>query len=108
MIIAEYDKSRIELKLSGHANYARKGEDIVCAAVSALAFTYAEHNGGYTENNGAMVIKAVSRDPVEERILDVIIGGLRMISREYPDNLLIKENIQRHAGETAERKEHEI
>jgi uncharacterized protein YsxB (DUF464 family) len=27
------------IKISGHAGYAKKGEDIVCAGVSALGFT---------------------------------------------------------------------
>lgn len=46
MIQAEFftnkDRGSITLKLSGHAGQAKKGEDIVCAASSILAYTVAQ------------------------------------------------------------------
>ena len=36
------ESGSITLKLTGHAGQAKKGEDIVCAAVSILAYTVAQ------------------------------------------------------------------
>jgi uncharacterized protein YsxB (DUF464 family) len=42
---------KLSLRLEGHAGYARRGKDIVCASASILAYTVAqfvavaEHNG---------------------------------------------------------------
>ena len=46
MVNAEFftnkESGSITLKLTGHAGQAKKGEDIVCAAVSILAYTVAQ------------------------------------------------------------------
>lgn len=46
MVQAEFftdkESGSITLKLSGHAGQAKKGEDIVCAAASILAYTVAQ------------------------------------------------------------------
>lgn len=46
MVKAEFftnkEAGSITLKLSGHAGQAKKGEDIVCAAASILAYTVAQ------------------------------------------------------------------
>ena len=39
MIKIQFDNQEMILKISGHAGYAEKGSDIVCAAVTALAGT---------------------------------------------------------------------
>ncbi len=49
MIKIKLDEENLSLTVTGHADYAEYGKDIVCAGVSslvqALAF-YAENNGG--------------------------------------------------------------
>lgn len=46
MVKAEFftnkESGSISMKLSGHAGQAKKGEDIVCAAASILAYTVAQ------------------------------------------------------------------
>ena len=46
MLTAEFftnkESGSITLKLTGHADQAKKGEDIVCAAASILAYTVAQ------------------------------------------------------------------
>jgi uncharacterized protein YsxB (DUF464 family) len=46
MVTAEFftnkESGSITMKLSGHAGQAKKGEDIVCAAASILAYTVAQ------------------------------------------------------------------
>ena len=39
MIKIAFDPEKYEIKIKGHANHGKKGEDIVCAAVSALFYT---------------------------------------------------------------------
>ena len=42
MIRARYGRRALTLELRGHAQSAPKGQDLVCAAASTLAFTAAE------------------------------------------------------------------
>ena len=46
VVFKKKDNSYISFKIEGHAGYAESGEDIVCSAVSALAYTFAN---GITE-----------------------------------------------------------
>ena len=39
MIKIAFNPKKYEVKITGHANYRKKGEDIVCAAVSTLFYT---------------------------------------------------------------------
>lgn len=39
VVISDNNKNIRKLTVSGHAGYAKKGEDIVCAGVSALTYT---------------------------------------------------------------------
>ena len=39
MIDITFNPKTFELSLTGHANYGKKGEDIVCSAVSTLFYT---------------------------------------------------------------------
>lgn len=88
---------------SGHAGYAKKGTDIVCAAVSALtqsAILALERLVGVN-----LTLKADSKtgflDCVWENIpqkleqSELIIGmvalGLREIQKQYPDHLKVNE-----------------
>lgn len=52
------DGSVIEIRVKGHAGYAEHGEDIVCAAVSALAQT------------ALIGLEKVARHPFESKIAD--------------------------------------
>ena len=38
----EKDKGSIHMKVKGHANYAPKGEDLVCSAATMLVYTVAQ------------------------------------------------------------------
>ncbi|NLD48975.1 MAG: ribosomal-processing cysteine protease Prp [Clostridiaceae bacterium] len=80
--------------VKGHAGVSEAGSDIVCAAVSALAYTAAgallEFTGinGHTEKNGYM--KCVVPDDIPkdkeqkaEIILETIILGFKQIEHSY-------------------------
>lgn len=87
-----------EITISGHANYAEPGKDIVCAAVSVLvqnliASTYklAGYEMKVTEKNG--YISAIKyRDirnmtEVERTLLNSFFIGVEMIAEAYPENV---------------------
>ena len=42
MINVTFDAKTFKLKVEGHANHGKKGEDIVCAAISTLFYTLGE------------------------------------------------------------------
>ena len=87
----------------GHSGYAQAGEDIVCAAVSALtqtaAIAFEEMEIGVTqvdEEAALLTIELPSHLPLNEMhdaqvILRTIIGGLAAIAEEYPDYVSIRE-----------------
>jgi len=77
----------------GHAGYAAKGQDIICAAVSALTMTAVnavEQFSGDTfsyrekENAGEMDFKVTSpMSEASELILKSLLLGLSMIEESY-------------------------
>ena len=82
MIEAVYNKEALTLTLRGHAGYAPKGQDIVCAGVSALVYTLI--NGCRCEIVGETV---KVRD--DRRVYDAVLLGLEMISSKFPKNLRV-------------------
>lgn len=96
MIRARYGRRSLSLDLCGHAHFAPKGQDIVCAAVSVLALTAAaalqdEGERFYprvVERPGALRIAC---EPAEgsrracRRLLDTIWIGFELLAQEYPD-----------------------
>ena len=82
------------VKISGHANYAPPGKDIVCAAVSVLSQTLIESLERLTDDTITYNIKPGTVDinyrNLSERgklLLDSFFVGVRMIAAEYPDNV---------------------
>ncbi len=82
MIEAVYDRDALTLTLTGHAEYAPKGQDIVCAGVSTLVYTLI--NGCRCEIVGATV-----RVKDDRRVYDAVLTGLKMISEKFPKNLRV-------------------
>ncbi|MCQ2792610.1 MAG: ribosomal-processing cysteine protease Prp [Bacilli bacterium] len=95
MIEVSYSKRKIEIK--GHANYAPKGNDIVCAAVSSLLTTAINSLKGFKKSEirikgGEATIDIkhkVDRD--DQTRLEMLITGLKLISKKYPKYIKIKE-----------------
>ena len=83
MIRARFEGDSVTL--SGHAGYAPRGEDIVCAAVSALVYVQTrllqedEALEALTAREGFVELKL--RRGVRCRVLET---GLRWLSAEYP------------------------
>lgn len=90
MIEARYDRFGRELMVRGHAGYAERGQDIVCAGVSALVCTLMTYSRvddieGYT--------RLRPRDDIHEwdSAAAFAARGLQQIAGLYPDNLTYEE-----------------
>jgi uncharacterized protein YsxB (DUF464 family) len=100
MIDITFRPETMELTVSGHANYGKKGKDIVCSAVSALFYTLYE---SLTESEEMLHTEAVFSDvegegyicchPKEEYrgnvelIYWTILNGLQMVADNYPKHV---------------------
>ena len=88
----EHDEN-IGFQLTGHADYAKRGKDIVCAATSALVvntinsienFTDDKFSFAEDEKSGLMEFIIVSDVSSESALLmDSLFLGLQLIEHEY-------------------------
>ena len=79
MINVVYDREIPMLSVSGHAGYAPEGQDIVCAAVSALVQTLAMHADNCEDN--CEIFKVVGGDAA---LYNFTFNGICKIFDEYP------------------------
>lgn len=86
-----HKKDVIGYEISGHAHFATKGSDIVCAAVSVLsqAVTNGLTNAVLNDDNG---ISASLIEPNEKNkvLCGMLMYSLNEISNQYPENLKVK------------------
>ncbi len=79
------------LTLDGHAGY-RPGEDIVCAAISALVYAligYLDSCGAAFEYDTGDGFATVECEGHEEAF-DVVISGLSQLAEEYPSHVSLR------------------
>jgi len=80
---------------TGHAGYARRGEDIVCSAVSILLYTLAAALGDEAtdlqmeEGNSRIEWKINKKN---NRTQDVILEGFRLLAGTYPQYVDYQDN----------------
>lgn len=101
MIEIRYTESQdtFRLTMSGHAEYAEAGKDIVCAGASTLLFTLINHleligeayNCDYSK--GYAEVAAWGRQGRDA--FDVIMTGFRMLSTKYPDRVQVFRDMHR-------------
>ncbi|NEW63267.1 ribosomal-processing cysteine protease Prp [Granulicatella sp. zg-ZJ] len=101
IIFKKNEKNKwVSFEITGHAQFAEHGEDIVCAAVSALAITTCngiEHIAKYQpiidieeEFGGYMYVEVLDdltndQHYITQTLLENLYLGLCEISKEYPD-----------------------
>lgn len=85
-----------EIKISGHANYAVSGSDIVCAGVTALALTLIKSVKDLTEDKieyeispGRVDIKHRDLSEKSKTLVDSFFIGICMIADEFPEYVRI-------------------
>lgn len=92
MIEVQWDDKRLTVR--GHADYGPYGQDIVCAAVSALVYALvgALEDGGRLESSVLKEGLAVVEGKGEcDREFAMTGQGLRLLARQYPQYISVKE-----------------
>ena len=82
------------ITISGHAGYAAAGQDIVCAAVSALSQTLLQSLEELTEDKiqydispGWVDIKHGDLSERAQVLVDSFFVGIEMVANEYPNHV---------------------
>lgn len=96
MVKAVYCPEERKLTISGHADYAPAGQDIVCAGISAVIWavwsTLIEEKGpGMTDDGERICIVLPPKDMCNESaeaILAVAVNGLSLIAEAYPEHVV--------------------
>lgn len=84
------------ITIKGHAGYAPRGQDIVCAAVSTLMYNLlasvevlTTDKIKYTMMLGSTDIFYGNLSEAAMLLVDSFFVGIRMIADEYPDNVRV-------------------
>ena len=94
MISVRYDRNGVKLWVSGHAGYAEIGQDIVCAAVSALYETLAANMhtfAGHMGNDNDHFVWAIADIHTMREVFDAFVVGFKRIAKQYPDHVQFEE-----------------
>lgn len=101
MIHIVYDRPAHRITIKGHSHSAEKGHDLVCASVSALAYTAAQNaiylqEKGYArfvstklnEGNGEVVCVPKCRyEAGTDLILSAVCVGFEILSKSHPEEV---------------------
>lgn len=90
-------KNKDEIKVEGHAEYAPKGQDIVCAAVSALCLTLVQGIDELTTDKleiktrpGYMVLETKHLSEISKTLVDAFFIGVSEIERKHPEYVSVQ------------------
>lgn len=103
MIRITFTPETLELSIKGHAKHGKKGEDIVCAAVSTLFYTLGEalsesremltKEAVFKDENGKGLISCVPKPEYEGNIARTywtILTGLQLLEKNYKKNVRLR------------------
>lgn len=86
------------IQVSGHAFFAKSGQDIVCAGISTLCYTFGNKLLDLEEENvvveiieGFFKISITLDNRNNQLLLQTLVLGLRMIEEKYYQQIKIKE-----------------
>ncbi len=99
-IIIKTDEDKIiGYNVFGHANFAPKGKDIVCSAVSSITQTallglkeLLKKDIEFEQDNGLSRVQINNPDKDSNLVLETMLLGLKEIEKIYPKNVLLKYN----------------
>lgn len=99
-IIIKTDEDKIiGYNVFGHANFAPKGKDIVCSAVSSITQTallglkeLLKKDIEFEQDNGLLRVQISNPDKDSNLVLETMLLGLKEIEKIYPKNVLLKYN----------------
>lgn len=98
MITATFKKKNnqfVGYEIKGHASYAPEGQDIVCAAVSALSIAVTHKILANVQSleritRGYMDIELFEPTQETEISIAILYEGINSIAEEYPKNLRVE------------------
>lgn len=104
-ITVEKNGDRHILHIEGHAGYSTHGNDIVCAAVSILGYTWINEllvleerkqvkNVVYEEDNGKLFVEFSGGDNAVNTAYETILTGFEALQQNYPENISLKRGAQ--------------
>ena len=86
-----------EIVITGHANYADYGKDIVCASFSTMIITTInaileiDHDAiSYTDTNNLEIIN-IKKDNITNSLLNNLVNMIYELKENYDKNINIKE-----------------
>lgn len=88
--------SKDTISITGHANYADYGKDIVCASVSSIVITSTEGIAKFNksaidvkEEKKELTIKINTHDDITDKLIKNMLNCLKEIEKQYPKNIKI-------------------
>lgn len=104
-ITVEKNGDRHILHIEGHAGYGTYGNDIVCAAVSILGYTWINEllileerkqvkNVVYEEDNGKLFVEFSGGDNAVNTAYETILTGFEALQQNYSENISLKRGAQ--------------
>ena len=94
-------EQKLRLTAHGHAGYAVKGQDIVCAAVSTLMQTLAystdSETGGMQGDCVPELIVQADATEENQAKFELVTDGLMLLAQQYPENVRF---VNLHANDT--------
>lgn len=99
-IVFSLSGNEYELSMNGHANYSNKGNDIVCAAASSLAYALL----GFLENcpsvlelnsiehSGEMEIDCIGDKKIVKTAFNMAVIGFLQLEKSYPEHISVDTN----------------
>ena len=95
MIKVKYTTNKVTI--SGHANFAEYGKDIVCASVSSIVttsvndmYTVLKDSIAYSDNGNIMIIEILINDELVIKLFNNMLNLLKNLSEDYPKNIIIE------------------
>ena len=84
------------ISITGHAQYADYGKDIVCASVSSLVIStinailkFNEKAISYEENADKLVINILKKDEITMKLIGNMLDMIKELSDQYPKNVKV-------------------
>ena len=100
MINITFDPKTYTLDINGHAEHGKKGEDIVCSAISTLFYTLAEslyqskdmlaEDFDFTDDDGNGHLSCKPKPEYEQNISLIywtILTGFELVAKNYKKNV---------------------
>lgn len=100
MINIKFNPKTFTLDITGHAEYGKKGEDIVCSAISTLFYTLAqalylyddmmEEGISFSDADGNGHLSCKPKAEYEQNIVLIywtILNGFEIVAENYKENV---------------------